>query len=331
MRLSPSARAIIRFVLLLAPLALVSSGALIQASAPQARAAPPPGYYGVTAPIATTGCGQPAPIPPGTSASASLRSGGLNRLYRLHLPPGYLPTRSTPLVLSFHGHGSSAKNQERVTGFSALADQEGFLVVYPQGTVGPDGKTGWATGPAKDPTVNDVLFVSDLLTSLQQTLCIDPQRVYDTGFSNGGALAAMLACTMASRIAAYAPVSGSYFPFAGGCHPSRPAPILEVHGTGDMVVPYDGSFLLDLPPVPDWLSGWAAFDGCAKKPAVFYHQGGVTGEDWLNCRGDATVVHYRIQGGKHAWPSTLFPSIDAPSLDATDLIWAFFLAHALPA
>jgi polyhydroxybutyrate depolymerase len=329
MRQSPVVRAIVWFVLLIAPLALVSSSALVQASAIESLPTPPLSHWGISIPIDTTGCGLPAPIPPGTSAVETLLSGGITRLYRLHIPPGYLPNQNTPLVLSFHGHGSSAKNQERLTGFSALADRDGFLVVYPQGTVGPDGRTGWGTGPANDPTVNDVRFVSDLLTRLQETLCVDPSRIYATGFSNGGAMTAMLACTMAGRIAAFAPVSGSYFPLVGGCHPSRPVSLLEFHGTADRVVPYDGSFLLNLPSVPFWLAGWAEQDGCAPRPEVFYHQGDVTGEEWLRCRDDASLVHYRIDGGRHAWPAALFSPVSALQFNATDLIWSFFSTHTL--
>lgn len=271
-----------------------------------------------------------APIPPGTTENQSLISGGLLRLYRLHIPFSYLPTTSTPLVLDFHGHGGSAKNQEHLTEFSALADREDFLAVFPQGTVGPDGKSGWGTGPAKDPTVNDVHFVSDLLTHLQATLCVDPQRIYATGFSNGGAMAAMLACIMARRIAAFAPVSGSYFPLVGGCHPSQPVPIMEFHGTADMVVPYDGSFLLNLPSVPFWLDEWAKQDGCSSRPEMFYHHDDVTGEEWLHCQGNSTVIHYRIDGGTHSWPTLFSATPNTLQFNATDLIWSFFSEHTLP-
>jgi polyhydroxybutyrate depolymerase len=258
-----------------------------------------------------------------------LRSGGLLRFFRLHLPTRYQSTRAMPLVLSFHGHGSDMLVEERLTGFSALANRHGFVVAYPQGTVGPDGETGWATGPRKDPTVNDVRFVSDLLTHLQTTLCIDPRRIYATGFSNGGGMTALLACTMAGRVAAFAPVSGSYYPPASGCHPGRPAPILEIHGTADTVVPYLGSFLLRLPSIADWLAGWAQRDGCASQPVVFLQRGNVFGERWFACKGAAVVIHYRIAGGKHVWPPFLVaPGMPRP-LNTTDLIWGFFQVHSL--
>ncbi len=322
----PVLRMLFWSLLLLAPLALVSSGSLAHAAVPRASlGASFGGYYTSTA-IATRGCGKPPPIPPGSSADQMLLSGGLLRFYRLHIPTGYQPMRYTPLVLNFHGHGSTMLAQEHLTGFSSLANQQGFLVAYPQGIVGPDGETGWATGPRKDPVVNDVRFISDLLTHLQMTLCVDPQRIYATGFSNGGGMTALLACTMAGRIAAFAPVSGSYFPLASGCHPSQPAPILEIHGTADKVVPYLGSVSLSLPSVTTWLAGWAQLDGCARQPVVFFQHGDLLGESWTACRDNAVVIHYRIDGGKHDWP----PFLSLPHvLGTNDLIWTFFQAHVL--
>jgi polyhydroxybutyrate depolymerase len=289
-----------------------------------------PGHsYGITTTLTTTGCGKRPPTPPGSSANEMLRSGGLLRYYRLHVPTGYRPTRYTPLVFSFHGHNSDMMAQERLTGFSTLANQQGFLVAYPQGTVGPDGETGWATGPRKDPTVNDVHFVSDLLTHLQSTLCVDPQRVYATGFSNGGAMTAMLACTMAGRMAAFASVSGSYYPLAGGCHPSRPAPIFEMHGTADTTVPYNGDAALRLPPIADWLADWAQRDGCASQPVPFFQLGNTTAERWSDCQGDAMIIHYRIEGGKHDWPQTISAPGSSLKLSTTGLIWSFLQEHLL--
>jgi polyhydroxybutyrate depolymerase len=310
-------------------LVLASSALVDQAVADDQESGIPQASSIEATPIATTGCGKPALISPGTSANEVMLSGGIMRLYRLHIPRGYLPTRKYALVLSFHGHGSNASAQERLTGFSALADQQGFLAAYPQGTVGPDGRTGWATGPRKDPIVDDVGFVDDLLTLLQAKLCVDPERIYATGFSNGGGMTAMLACMMADRFAAFAAVSGSYYPLPGGCDPGRPVSILEIHGTADKTVPYNGSLLLHLPPIPEWLSGWAARDGCASAPTTFFQHGNITGEQWSGCRAGASVVHYRIAGGKHSWPGT-FPALNSARPFCTcELLWSFLEAHSL--
>jgi len=137
-----------------------------------------------TTPISSAGCGKPVPAPPGKSVYETVFSGGLTRTYLLHVPPGYQASSSAAVVLDFHGHGSNASQQEHRSGMSLLSDQQGFIAVYPQGLVGPDGRTGWATGAGNSPQVNDVLFVSDLLNHLQGIFCIDPRRIYATGFSN---------------------------------------------------------------------------------------------------------------------------------------------------
>jgi len=289
----------------------------------------------VTTMVQTRGCGKLPSIPAGTSASQTLEVGGHRRQYRLHLPVTYDPWRPSALVLAFHGHGSSAALFEQLTRFSALADSKGFIAVFPQGAVGPDGRTGWNTSRAKDPTLNDLLFVSDLLSRLQSQLCVDPARVYAAGFSNGGGFTAVLACRFAGRIAAFASVSGEYYPQPGGCDPARPVPILEIHGTADPIVPYLGSLRLRYPSVSAWLSGWALRDGCRGGPSTFYQQGGVTGQAWTRCRGTGAVAHYTILSGWHVWPGSSSstrrppPSSDA-HLAATHVIWTFFSHQALP-
>jgi len=295
---------------------------------------PLPGATIITTPISSAGCGKPAQAPPGKSVYQTVFSGGLTRTYLLHIPLGYQASSSAALVLGFHGHGSQALQQEHRSGLSLLADQQGFIAVYPQGVVGPDGLTGWDTGAYNSPRVNDVLFISDLLNHLQDILCIDPLRIYATGFSNGGGMTNVLACTLAGRLAAFAPVSGSYPPYPGGCHPVRPVPLLEFHGTADRTVPYNGSASRRYPPILTWLQGWATRDGCTRGPTVFYKQADVTGLEWTNCRGNATVIQYRISGEGHLWPQVTFnkPGGTAgSSLSASALIWTFFQQHPLPA
>src|SRR5215469_6424284 len=90
--------------------------------------------------IASTGCGKAPPVPPGVSRAGSLTSSGHRRTYLLHIPSGYQSDQFYPLVLNFHGHGSVASAQEWLTGFSALADKVGLIVVYPQGAA-PRGGT----------------------------------------------------------------------------------------------------------------------------------------------------------------------------------------------
>jgi len=284
-------------------------------------------------PQSTTGCGRIPPVTPGTSGEGTLVSGGLTRSYLLHIPRAYDLSHLYPLVLNFHGHGSTALHQAQITGFSRLADSLGFIVAYPQGSFGPRNLTGWSSGGPNQPDTNDVLFVSNLLNTLQSELCIDPTRIYATGFSNGGGLTSVLACTLARRIAAFASVSGSYYPLASGCDPDRAVPILEFHGTADRTVPYSGRSKQHELGAMAWLGTWAARDGCASTPREFLKTAAVTGLEWRGCLDDAVVIHYRLNGGVHVWPDQLgtprLPVSDR-SIDATRVIWEFFMMHPLP-
>jgi len=271
--------------------------------------------------VSSTGCGQPA-TGAGTTSVAHLRSGGVEREYRIYLPAGYRPHRAYPLVLSYHGHGKSAEYQEELSGFSG----SDVIAVYPQGVPGTDGKSAWTGAPYSAP-VDDVRFTADLLTSLQQRLCVDPKRIYAAGKSNGGGFVGVLACRMSGRIAAFAPVSGAFYPQGGACRPSRKVALLDFHGTADTTIPYAGNPEKGLPSLPDWLSGWAARDRCFPYPVSVSPTPGVLTQWWPGC----SLVHYRMIGAGHVWPST-HPNGDSPApsaLDATPLIRQFFRAHQL--
>ena len=138
----------------------------------------------------------------------------------------------------------------------------------------------------------------------------------------------LLACRLSGRIAAFAPVSGNFYPFAGGCQPPRPVPILDFHGARDTVLPYNGTPpgrnpAWPLPAIQDWLKGWASRDGCSPAPTIFLSSATVTGQQWSNCRANVAVVHYRIENGGHAWP----PTIQGQSPEA--IIWQFFQKYSL--
>jgi polyhydroxybutyrate depolymerase len=260
-----------------------------------------------------------------------LASGGLMRAYLLYLPPDYRSMARTPLVLNFHGHSGNPFTQQGTSGFTTLARTQGFIVVYPWGTSGSDGRMGWSTGLPGHPHTNDVLFVSDLLNHLQAMLCIDPQRIYATGFSNGGGMTNLLACQLSRRIAAFAPVSGSYPPLPGGCRPQRPVPILEFHGTADPTVRYTGNPRLGEPPIPLWLQQWSRRDGCTQSTS-FYRTRRIVGVAWTHCQGNAIVIGYRILGEGHRWPHLLINlQPDSNVSTASQVIWSFFQAHPLPA
>jgi polyhydroxybutyrate depolymerase len=238
------------------------------------------------------------------------------------------------LVLAFHGGGGTGIGMESFTGLSALADTKDFLVVYPQGlsfaALGPGYTTWAATGPL-DTFANgtdEVVFVSDLLDHLQRLYCVDPRYIDATGFSAGGAMTAFLTCGLTGRIAAFAPMSGDAYQFVGGCFPHHPTSILEFHGAADPAEVYAGFPAREDPDwrrtgVLEWLTGWAARDGCTAGPRVFLNTPPVRGEQWTGCQAGTTVAHYLVAGLGHSWP----PLIQSQS--AAQVMWAFFQAHPL--
>lgn len=133
----------------------------------------------------------------------------------------------TPLVVDLHGHLSGAQMQTRISGLGTLADSAGFVLATPQGN---GDMPYWNATP--EPSLPDgVRSVSDVIHEVSSTVCIDQARVYVDGFSNGAFLASLIACRLADQVAAVATVSGLLYP--AGCAPSRPVPILAIHGTAD--------------------------------------------------------------------------------------------------
>jgi len=284
--------------------------------------------------LASAGCGKRPPGRPGRAArltvpaNPALAAGARSRGYLVHVPAGYRPRSPTPAVLFFHGYGGSAADTDAASGLSELADRRGFLAVYPQGTSVKGGARFWANAGRVSLGVDDLRFTADVLNDLQGRFCVDPARVHAGGFSAGGGVAGWLACELAGRIAAVATVSGQLVAEPGGCRPSRPVPILAVHGTGDEVIPYGGRAAdaerpLRLPALPAWLAGWAARDGCTVDSAVFLDTGESTGVRWSGCSGGTEVVHYRLNGGGHPPPLTV------AGRPLAEVLWDFFAAHPM--
>jgi len=271
--------------------------------------------------------------------------GGRSRTVIAHVPTGYSGSTKVPLVLNMHGSGSTAAGQEAFTGMDTTADDDGFIVGYPQGLI-PDGSgfdwnipgvplVGGRAVPAG--SADDVTFLTTIVGVLEQRYCIDPARVYATGFSGGARLASQLACDASSTFAAVAPVSGLRRPTP--CPTTRPVPVFAFHGTADPVDPYNGhGEAYWTYSVPQAARDWAAQDGCASAATTSQPKPGATLALYGGCAGGAVVELYTLDGEGHEWPGgprlpkaltrVLGPQSDA--VDANAVIWAFFAAHHLP-
>ncbi len=269
-------------------------------------------------------------VAPGTS-TRTISIGGIDREYVLHVPPSYDGTKSVPLVLNFHGLGSNMNQQEIWSVMDASADSAGFIVAYPNGLVNPTGgQQSWNAGVCcafGDPTRDNLGFVNAVLDDIEASSCIDEKRVYATGMSNGGFMSHYLGCKLADRIAAIAPVAGVLGISDAECQPSRPISVIDFHGTGDTVVPYDGP-----PSVPDTFAGWAKRNGCTGTPSQTFSNGAAHCESYDTCNAGVTVTLCTLDGEGHCWPGQAFCPFGAASTDlsANDAMWALFQNQTLP-
>jgi len=276
--------------------------------------------------------------------NGSIVSSGQKRGYLLFVPTSYDRARPAALVISLHGAAIWPATQREASQWNRLAEERGFIVVYPSGTTLDGSGTGllpfrvWLAEPG--PTVTaDAQFISDLIDSLSSSYNIDSARIYADGLSNGGGMAFALSCTLSHRIAAIGMVAAAHALTWSWCVDPRPVPVIAFHGAADPVVPYDGAGTSWLNPRPfpniAWfLARWARRNGCLGKPAESAVAADVARREYTGCTGDAAVVLYTIRGGGHQWPGGKpFPAWMAGrasrSIDATCLMWAFFEAHPL--
>lgn len=250
-------------------------------------------------------------------------SGELVRRFVLVVPES--APRPAPLVIVFHGFMGNPTEVEEDTGMTRVAEDEGFAVVYPEGHGRP---RSWRSDPRRGDL--DVVFIRDLVALLDEAFGIDPARVYAAGMSNGGGMAARLACDAPDLVAAVAGVAGAYF--SGDCVPTRPVPVVAFHGDADPIVPYEGWGPF-LPSVEGWASEWAARNGCEPEPTLGAVATDVTTLRWAGCTAGADVVLYTVAGGRHGWPGSERTGEhlgSTNSVDASHLIWDFFAAHPMP-
>ena len=221
----------------------------------------------------------PAPQPLGVTAKAGANTvvtsvGG--RPFSLHVPTGYKQGTAVPLVVLLHGYTSSGYNQEMYLKITAESDKRGFLYAYPDGT-----KESSASAPqfwnATDACCNfygskvdDSGYLSAIITQLQKDFTVDPKRVYLIGHSNGAFMTYRFACDHADQIAAIVSLAGAMFNDTAKCKAARPVSVLEVHGTADERIAFNGDEIVGVkyPSVATTVADWRKIDGCADTPTA---------------------------------------------------------------
>ncbi len=272
------------------------------------------------------------PISAQQTIDGSIMHDGIQRDYILYIPAIYNGNTDVPLVLNFHGFGSNANEQMHYGDFRDIADTEGFLLVHPEGTL-LNGEQHWNVGNfTTGSTVDDVGFTEALIDQLANLYAINLDRVYSTGMSNGGFMSFLLACQLSEKIAAIASVTGSMTPYTyDACSTQHPTPILQIHGTSDSVVPYDGDITWTLS-IVDVLSYWINYNNCDTNPTIttfpdIYPLDGSTVDHFVYSGGDngVTTEHMKVIGGDHTWPGSAFnfPGTNY-DINASMKIWQFF-------
>ena len=211
--------------------------------------------------------------------------------------------------------------------FRSQADAYGFILVHPEGLDDVGGTSYWNMGGWSVSVHDDVKFIDNLINLLMEKYSINAERIYSTGMSNGGFFSFHLACNLSASFAAIASVTGSMsFDTFNDCNPRKPTPVLQIHGSIDRVVPYDG-LLSIMKPVMDVMDYWKTSNGCDE----FVHSvpNVIPGElSWTetyifdNCLNNTQNIHLKVQGAGHIWPGSIFERIQEP--DTSEYIWEFF-------
>jgi polyhydroxybutyrate depolymerase len=256
--------------------------------------------------------------------------GGQTRSFLLHVPPNYTGATPVPVVFDFHGLGGNGMQQRNLSGWAAVADREGFIMVYPNGS-----SNAWNVGrccpPAADQGVDDVAFVRAVIAQLQRDACIDSKRVYASGCSNGGGMSYKLACEAADAIAGIAPVDfdcvvgENNVPSCGGCNPGRAISAIQFRATGDALVAYEGGPApipqgMDLPGAEQNFSDWGEINSCTGTPQAV--AGRAACQTFPACGGGVATTLCTRQGGSHCG--------NYQALDIANVAWEQLQRASLP-
>ena len=272
-------------------------------------------------------------IAPSTTTSTTVVSTA--RAYSKFIPSSYSKDTSLPLVVLLHGYGATGAMQESYMKFESVAETNKFILVYPDGTVDSSGRRFWnATDACCDffSAVADDVYLLSILKEMESSYSIDAKRIYFVGHSNGGFMSYRMACKYPDRIAAIASLAGASYFKTTDCGAKSSVSVLQVHGTKDETILYEGGQILgtSYPGAVASASQWATFNQCTQnavtRSSKFDLEPNITGDEtsvtaWTNCQNSSEVELWTMEGAAHI-----------PTLKATfaTKIWEFFAAHPKP-
>ena len=280
--------------------------------------------------------------PAGVRQSTSGRSvqelavDGVTRRYVRYEPPGLDPATAVPLVLVLHGRGGSGTIAERLYEMNEQAALHGFVVAYPDALGDPPTwHSGLGMGGGQ---ADDVAFIRALVEREADTRPLDHNRVFACGHSSGAMMSYCLAGEASDLFPAVGIVAGSVGVRGPGGgvwtipKPARSVSVIHFHGTADTLVRYGGGTQrgpVGFLSVPESVRFWVDANGCNPTPST-ETVGVARRETYGAGRDGSEVTLWTIDGGGHGWPKEAGRSsvgVSPAGISATELIWAFFMAH----
>ncbi|MBA4387171.1 MAG: hypothetical protein C0404_04260 [Verrucomicrobia bacterium] len=286
----------------------------------------------------------------------TIKTGGLDRHYTVHVPRGYNGRTPVPVVVMLHGGGGSGRAAAVETGWDVKADDIGFIAVFPEALPPDPARSNsfarnpqlWNDGSERfyrgQKKVDDVGFLNAMLDEISARFAVDARRVFFTGFSNGASMVFRFAAEAPRRVTAIAPVAGACWIAPGNME--RPVSMCYITGLADPLNLIEGGVprLLNgasdpirakpKPPVRESILKWATALGCPSAAASVTGTEGVRTEILGPGRGGAEVIFITVEDLGHTWPggSSLLPESmvgkRTARIRATDVIWAFFQKHS---
>ena len=259
------------------------------------------------------------------------------------MPASYDASRPAPLLILLHGYTGSGEEIDANFGVAAAANERGIVYATPDGTKDSDGNRFWNATDAccnfDRSSVDDVAYLSSVISDIQGELAIDPKRIAVVGHSNGGFMSYRMACERSDLVAAIVSLAGATFADPADCKPREPVSVAQVHGTVDEVIHFNGGVpLTDVtgpyPGAETTAATWANYDGCGAEPSVLSAKIDVVADgsdgadpaetsvqEWSGCEAGATVQLWTIPNGSHT------PALTPAFADA---VIRFLVEHPKP-
>jgi polyhydroxybutyrate depolymerase len=305
-----------------------------------------------TAARPSSGCARPTSV--SSEQTFSYSAVGDHGSYTEQMPTSLLPGRALPVIFDLHAYQEPGQLQVTLSGLGTYGQTHHFMTITPW--IDNQRLPQWAASVGS----KDLDWFGHLLTHVEATACVDENRVFVTGYSNGAFMTSAIACQYSARVAAVAPVAGIVD--EKHCTTRRPVPVVAFHGTADPLVHYNGTPSKEAedlpapngsretegqeakqfgtddpfkkgPTIPQQTAAWARRNGCTSKMSTTRIASHVALLSW-SCPHHADVELFRIQGGGHSWPgspeSAAIAKVIGPTtfeISADAEMWKFFQAH----